>query len=187
MRQSFYIVFDGSPGTEGGRFVEVETQPGISINAGQWAQRDGFWLLGPFQEASDDSELLSSANQALVEQLRNANVLRNALTDLLDLQSVPDANCSCHLSSPCSDCVEYVALRESIADANKALQGIDSKGSPSSLAVSVRLANGKTIAQEVDGSRWLEITDAEANAMIDAQDHRVWTHWNQSNWPKEKP
>lgn len=40
------IIFDGPPGPEGGRFVEVETPDGRSINAGTWHQRpDGFWEL----------------------------------------------------------------------------------------------------------------------------------------------
>ena len=40
------IVFDGPPGPEAGRFVEVETDDGASINAGEWIDRgDGLWAL----------------------------------------------------------------------------------------------------------------------------------------------
>jgi hypothetical protein len=40
------IIFDGPPGPESGRFVEVETDDGHSINAGEWCQRlDGLWAL----------------------------------------------------------------------------------------------------------------------------------------------
>lgn len=40
------IVFDGPPGPEAGRFVEVENALGQSINAGDWTQRpDGRWVL----------------------------------------------------------------------------------------------------------------------------------------------
>ena len=40
------IVFDGPPGPEAGRFVEVETDDGKSINAGEWIKRpDGLWAL----------------------------------------------------------------------------------------------------------------------------------------------
>ena len=40
------IVFDGPPGPESGRFVEVENQQGRSVNVGEWIQRpDGFWVL----------------------------------------------------------------------------------------------------------------------------------------------
>lgn len=33
----------------------------------------------------------------------------------------PERNCSCHISPPCSDCVEYGGLREALADAREAL------------------------------------------------------------------
>lgn len=40
------VVFDGPPGPEGGRFVEVEDSTGKSIQAGNWIQRaDGYWVL----------------------------------------------------------------------------------------------------------------------------------------------
>ena len=40
------IVFDGPPGHESGRFVEVEDAEGHGINAGEWRKRDdGLWEL----------------------------------------------------------------------------------------------------------------------------------------------
>jgi hypothetical protein len=40
------IVFDGPPGPDGGRFVEVENDCGRSIRVGEWIERqDGFWAL----------------------------------------------------------------------------------------------------------------------------------------------
>jgi len=40
------IVFDGPPGPEAGRFVEVEDASGKSIKLGEWLQRpDGSWAL----------------------------------------------------------------------------------------------------------------------------------------------
>ena len=40
------IVFDGPPGPEAGRFVEVENPDGASISVGEWIDRgDGFWAL----------------------------------------------------------------------------------------------------------------------------------------------
>lgn len=40
------IIFDGPPGPEAGRFVEVETDAGRSINVGEWRKRsDGLWAL----------------------------------------------------------------------------------------------------------------------------------------------
>jgi hypothetical protein len=40
------IVFDGPPGPESGRFVEVENQLGRSVDVGEWIHRpDGYWVL----------------------------------------------------------------------------------------------------------------------------------------------
>jgi hypothetical protein len=40
------IIFDGPPEPVGGRFVEVETDDGQSLNMGEWRQRpDGLWAL----------------------------------------------------------------------------------------------------------------------------------------------
>lgn len=40
------IVFDGPPGPEAGRFVEVENAMGRSIRVGEWIERDdGLWAL----------------------------------------------------------------------------------------------------------------------------------------------
>lgn len=46
MTQPINIVFDGPPSHESGRFVEVETDDGKSINVGEWIKRpDGLWAL----------------------------------------------------------------------------------------------------------------------------------------------
>jgi hypothetical protein len=42
MKQAINIIFDGPPGPDSGRFVEVETDDGKSINVGEWI-RDGNW------------------------------------------------------------------------------------------------------------------------------------------------
>jgi hypothetical protein len=40
------VVFDGPPGHEPGRFVEVEDPNGASIGVGEWIDRgDGYWAL----------------------------------------------------------------------------------------------------------------------------------------------
>lgn len=39
------IVFDGPPGPEAGRFVEVEDSSGKSISVGEWVQDGIFWRL----------------------------------------------------------------------------------------------------------------------------------------------
>lgn len=40
------IVFDGPPGPEAGRFVEVENDAGEGMKVGEWIERpDGMWAL----------------------------------------------------------------------------------------------------------------------------------------------
>lgn len=43
--REIHIVFDGPPGHEGGRFVEVEDANGKSICFGRWEQRGAYWHL----------------------------------------------------------------------------------------------------------------------------------------------
>ena len=44
--ENINIIFDGPPGPESGRFVEVETDDGKSISIGTWIERkDGLWAL----------------------------------------------------------------------------------------------------------------------------------------------
>lgn len=40
------VVFDGPPGPESGRFIEVEDRFGRSVRLGEWVERDdGYWVL----------------------------------------------------------------------------------------------------------------------------------------------
>ncbi len=46
MSEHIDIVFDGPPGPESCKFVEVEDDQGRSINFGDWVERDdGYWVL----------------------------------------------------------------------------------------------------------------------------------------------
>lgn len=46
MTEHVDIVFDGPPGPDGGRFVEVENDNGQSIIFARWVKRDdGYWAL----------------------------------------------------------------------------------------------------------------------------------------------
>lgn len=46
MTQPINIIFDGPPGPNGPRFVEIETDDGHSVNVGDWVERvDGYWAL----------------------------------------------------------------------------------------------------------------------------------------------
>lgn len=58
------IVFDGPPGPESGRFVEVEDDKGHGLSVGQWYERpDGLWALRidrlPHDRACDDASAVS--------------------------------------------------------------------------------------------------------------------------------
>lgn len=56
--KEIHIVFDGPPGPEAGRFVEVEDENGKSFNAGDWRQRaDGLWELVIKSTTPDRKEL----------------------------------------------------------------------------------------------------------------------------------
>ena len=51
-QEPVYIVFDGLPGPDYGRFVEVETADGRSVQVGEWHEEaNGYWRLGPFLPA----------------------------------------------------------------------------------------------------------------------------------------
>ncbi len=67
MKQTFYVIFDGPPGPESGRFVECETNEGVGVRVGEWDQKDGYWRLGPFKEADETEQLLRAKVQHLVE------------------------------------------------------------------------------------------------------------------------
>lgn len=48
------IVFDGPPSPDAPRFIEVETDDGQSIRAGEWIERsDGTWALRLEQVITD--------------------------------------------------------------------------------------------------------------------------------------
>jgi NTP pyrophosphatase (non-canonical NTP hydrolase) len=44
--EAINIIFDGPPGPEAGRFVEIETDDGKSLNVGEWIEKSGgMWAL----------------------------------------------------------------------------------------------------------------------------------------------
>jgi len=54
--------------------------------------------------------------------------VREALEYLLNsIDDPPEANCYCHLSPPCHDCVDYGQLRDAIAGAKAALTAAEPK------------------------------------------------------------
>jgi hypothetical protein len=75
-------------------------------------QRANALLTGLCQDAAKEIERLARANAALVV----------ALEDLMEATGEPpDRNCSCHISPPCPDCIDYSGWREALENANSAL------------------------------------------------------------------
>lgn len=53
--EDLFVIFDGPPSHESGRFVEVETADGRSVSAGEWRERAaGLWSLGPFRRVPQE-------------------------------------------------------------------------------------------------------------------------------------
>ncbi len=84
-----FIVLDGPPGPDAGRFVQLETHPGVSVVAGEWKRRaDGFWRLGPFFtepsppapdfSAGEMAQRIDRVNAACAELAREVAVRRRA-------------------------------------------------------------------------------------------------------------
>lgn len=72
------VVFDGPPGHEAGRFVEVENEKGCSVSAGEWRQRpDGYWALRivtPDVPKNDDSARAIVEGSCVVIRVPIANI-----------------------------------------------------------------------------------------------------------------
>ena len=59
------ILFDGPPGPEGPRFIEVESPPGHSINFGEWVEREGaLWAIRFQNESKEASRLCTAMEEA---------------------------------------------------------------------------------------------------------------------------
>lgn len=79
------IIFDGPPGPVAGRFVEVETDDGKSINAGEWAERtDGLWALRIAQLPNNSAICVKTRSESLMNVERKGKE-RNTMKDVLDL------------------------------------------------------------------------------------------------------
>ncbi len=76
------IVFDGPPGPEAGRFVEVEVD-GKSVNAGKWVERDdGLWELQIREPVAAPPEYLENEADGPYQESRRAQYARDVLSCL---------------------------------------------------------------------------------------------------------
>ena len=59
-----------------------------------------------------------------LERQRDAAV--GALNQMIEtIEEPPENNCSCHISAPCNDCVDYSGLREAFSTTRAALREIE--------------------------------------------------------------
>lgn len=69
-------------------------------------------------ELSAHAQRLRAALAVDQQERDQALAVRRALEDLLEVADLaPEKNCSCHLSPPCNDCIEWNGLRDAIANA----------------------------------------------------------------------
>jgi hypothetical protein len=66
--------------------------------------------------------LLIDGSVTIDELIRAKAALQAVVEALIDeLPEIPDPCCSCHISPPCHDCVNWASMREVVADAKALL------------------------------------------------------------------
>lgn len=76
--------------------------------------------------AAASLNLLTGHHEHLLAEFDRVTKQRDKLLAALELfmervDEPPESNCSCHISPPCNDCVEYSGLREAFSDAHDAI------------------------------------------------------------------
>jgi len=80
-----------------------------------------FWM----SKVEEALERAAQATEQLLEvREKDSDSTLAAYTEYLleCIERPPEANCSCHISPPCNDCVNYSSLREAIANCEEALK-----------------------------------------------------------------
>ncbi len=76
--QPVYVVFDGQPGPEGPRFVEVERPDGSGVKVGEWQPyMDGLWRLGPLYVPQDGEESIDTKEESATLEEEPATLERD--------------------------------------------------------------------------------------------------------------
>lgn len=79
--EPLYVVFDGPPSHESGRFVELENGARQGQSAGEWRQRDdGLWTLGPFYVASPPEKEGSEQSGRRIARLERLTAMLKQVT-----------------------------------------------------------------------------------------------------------
>lgn len=90
----------------------------------EWERKAATWLASPeaAQRLDGYRELAQRSNQL---EVLNQELL-GALRHLVDMTGEPpDTNCSCHISPPCSDCVENTGWRDAFTFAQSTIAKAD--------------------------------------------------------------
>lgn len=80
-----FIVFDGPPSHQSPRFIEVETEDGKSVSAGEWSKVGEYWKLGPL--------FTHPAPVAVPERLNDCqrDILRQVAQDFISMKGTEQA------------------------------------------------------------------------------------------------
>lgn len=74
------------------------------------------------REAKRQAEINVAVKAETAELRIQSDELLAALDDLVAMtDEPPEPSCSCHISPPCNDCVEYSGIRSALAAAKKAI------------------------------------------------------------------
>jgi hypothetical protein len=110
----------GTPETEDhqptpdGQWIDINAKGHTGIARVVWRMED------------DERSPIMEANARVMVAAPTAFGL---LQELVDEVYVPDANCSCHLSPPCNDCVEHGHLRSLLQTAKALIAEIEGEQS----------------------------------------------------------
>ena len=82
-------------------------------------------LVQDFADVTEENDALRRIHAENIEIFkRQLAEYKELLSNLMEVvEEPPESNCSCHISPPCSDCVEWSGLREALLEARTAMKG----------------------------------------------------------------
>ena len=100
------------------RYIEEDYELLLEGDASHQPSEFESFMLEDFASGLISDEEFTKAFKATTHE---AELLR-ALEQLLENTEIPpDRNCSCHISPPCGDCVDFSSIRGAIEDAKAAI------------------------------------------------------------------
>ena len=103
--------------------AEVQEQLSAALEAQRKAEADNAAMMLLLREVHNEPVCLPGVRpgQALLDELEKAEGFKELLKEVVENDSTPESNCSCHISPPCNDCVEHAEQRDLIARIKAAL------------------------------------------------------------------